>query len=896
MAPTDPRQVHVVPHTHWDREWYKPYPVFRMQLVELLDGLLPQLEADETYAHFQLDGQLAVVDDYLEIRPHERERLERLNRAGRISMGPWYTLPDEFLVSGETHVRNLRLGIATAEGFGGAMAVGYLPDMFGHVAQMPQILAGFGLTDAVVWRGVPSAIDAPAFWWEAPDGTRVRAEYLPDGYGNGARLPDHGKELVEQFDAFVDAQGNRAGDPLLWMNGTDHLLPQPHLGRVVAEANEADERYRVQVTSLAEHLAAAPRDDLPTWHGELRSGARSNLLMGVASARVDVKQAAARAERWLERVAEPLAACWQPADAHPTAFFAHAWRDVIRNAAHDSICGCSADEVNDAVLHRYAEATRVAEAIAHRALIRVLGTSGQPAVAVNPSARTRAATVAIVVPGEVAPPNAQQLSIRPARERTDTIARRTAVPVLQRAVVDDPRVSEVTVDEQPDGSVIATIHADRAPKRQDMTALRTQLERLAEAAPDGPVHLEVLRPRGTQEVLVRTHPVPGFGWRGLAPADLDATSVRAAGPGLTNGLITVTADQGDGTLTVTDHASGRTVEGLGRVVDDGDAGDTYNWSPPAHDAVIDRPVDVDVLVAEAGPVRGRIEVRRRYRWPTHVSDGHRTGSTEVEVSMVAELHAGEDLLRLSVSFENRSRDHRVRLWLPLPEAATTSTAECAFGTVARGLTAEGGPNEVGLPTFPSRRFVQAGGLTVAHEGLCEYELVDLERGPDGEPQSAHMLAITLLRSVGLISAGPMAMRALPAGPPTPTPGAQLLGQREATLVVHLGDRNPYEVVDDALTPMLAGRFPGADGLGDPSAMDQRLLVEGAEVSALTRRDDGRLELRVVNPTDEPATLRVPERTGERTDLAGTPTGEPFVGELELRPWEIATIALDDWRG
>jgi mannosylglycerate hydrolase len=173
-----------------------------------------------------------------------------------------------------------------------------------------------------------------------------------------------------------DAQGDRAGDPLLWMNGTDHLLPQPHLGRVVAEANDAGDRYRGAGRVARRAPGVAPSDGIPTWQGELRSGARSNLLMGVASARVDVKQAAARAERWLERVAEPLAACWQPADAHPTAFFAHAWRDVIRNAAHDSICGCSADEVNDAVLHRYAEATRIAEAIADRALIRVLAASG----------------------------------------------------------------------------------------------------------------------------------------------------------------------------------------------------------------------------------------------------------------------------------------------------------------------------------------------------------------------------------------------------------------------------------------------------------------------------------------------------------------------------------------
>ncbi|HEX2576771.1 MAG TPA: hypothetical protein VHK88_10515, partial [Aquihabitans sp.] len=395
------QRVHVVPHTHWDREWYKPYPVFRMQLVELLDGLLPTLAADDGYAHFQLDGQMAVVDDYLEIRPEQRPRLAELAAQGRITMGPWYTLPDEFLVSGETLVRDLQLGLREAEAFGAAMEVGYLPDMFGHVAQMPQILAGMGFADAVVWRGVPAAIEAPAFDWVAPDGSSVRAEYLSDGYSNGARLPEHGTQLVQQLETFRAAQGPLAGEPLLWMNGTDHQLPQARLSRVVAEANEAEARQRIVVTSLAAHLAASPRDGLPVWHGELRSGARTNVLMGVASCRVDVKQAAAGAERALERVAEPLAACWLPAADWPGPFLDVAWRDVIRNAAHDSICGCSADEVNAAVLHRYTESTLVADAVTERALVRVLAASGQDAVVVNPSARERSATVTAIVPGEV---------------------------------------------------------------------------------------------------------------------------------------------------------------------------------------------------------------------------------------------------------------------------------------------------------------------------------------------------------------------------------------------------------------------------------------------------------------------------------------------------------------
>ena len=134
------RKVHIVPHTHWDREWYAPFQSFRLRLVDLLDDLLPSLDADPSFVHFLLDGQMAVVDDYLAVRPDAEATLRRLAASGRIATGPWYILMDEFLVSGETIVRNLQMGLDRAAAFGGAMDVGYLPDMFGHIAQMPQLL------------------------------------------------------------------------------------------------------------------------------------------------------------------------------------------------------------------------------------------------------------------------------------------------------------------------------------------------------------------------------------------------------------------------------------------------------------------------------------------------------------------------------------------------------------------------------------------------------------------------------------------------------------------------------------------------------------------------------------------------------------------------------------
>src|SRR5580700_1242400 len=199
------RKVSIVPHTHWDREWYEPFQTFRLRLVETLDALLDLLESDPSYSYFLLDGQLAVIDDYLEVRPENEDRLRRLVAAGRLSIGPWYILMDEFLVSAETIVRDLQLGIETGARFGGITEVGYLPDMFGHIAQMPQILRLAGFEHAVVWRGVPSQITATAFEWASPDGSSVRAEYLLDGYGNGASLPNDAKAVLGRVRDHVES-------------------------------------------------------------------------------------------------------------------------------------------------------------------------------------------------------------------------------------------------------------------------------------------------------------------------------------------------------------------------------------------------------------------------------------------------------------------------------------------------------------------------------------------------------------------------------------------------------------------------------------------------------------------------------------------------------------------
>lgn len=818
------RRVAIVPHTHWDREWHAPFQVSRLRLAELLDTVLSGLETP-----FLLDGQMAIVDDYLEVRPAAADRVRELNEAGVLSLGPWYVLPDEFLVSGETLVRNLELGLRRAAELGGAMHVGYLPDMFGHVAQMPQLLRLAGIEHAVVWRGVPSAIERTGFRWSAPDGSTVRAEYLPVGYANGAFLPRDATLLVERVRTHEDELETYWLGDILLMNGTDHSTPAPGLAAALRDANAAQDEYEFATMRLDEYLSSAPAGSLPEWSGEMRSGARANLLMGVLSNRVDLKQAAAETERILERVAEPLAALFLPADRWPGAALDLAWLEVIRNSAHDSIAGCTPGEIADAVLHRYREARQIGEAVVDLALAELSASMAEPGtVVVNPSASTRGGIVELVV-------DSGDVSVSEERMRWSELPR--VLGAIRNQRYEDLAVRSL----ERDGSTVVLRLAAHAPP--DTAVEETKRQLWAEVAIRSDDDLVLRVERSEAEIALAHVPaVPGYGWVTWQPGPLAVPTVTVDGVAMTNGRVSLVVDDGDGTFALDG------VSGLDRLVDEADTGDTYNAAP--HGRAQDDPTSVSVEVVEDGPIRGRLRVVRTYGPPLQAA-----------VDTILELRAGEPFVRVETTLENRSDDHRLRVVFPLPRRARSSSAECAFGVVERGLSAEGSATERGLPTFPSRRFVSAGGLTVAHDGLLEYEVVG-----DGRA-----LALTLLRSTGFLSRDGNPSRTVPAGPTIEVPEAQLHGRRRARYVVAVGDVDPYRLAEDAFVPLLVARSHGG---GTRPAEGQALAVSGGEVSAL-RRVDGRLELRAFNASVAPT----------RVTIDGAPS-------VDLRPFEIVTVRLD----
>jgi len=785
------------------------------------------------------------------------------------------------------------MGVERGAAFGGVMDVGYLPDMFGHIAQMPQILRLAGFSDAVVWRGVPSQVTRNAFVWEAPDGSAVRAEYLPVGYSNGAALPDDAKALVRRTADHFDEVGDLVTGDLLCMNGSDHLMPQPQLGRVVAEANDLQDDFHFEVTSLPDYLYGGTTEGLTLVQGELRSGFRANMLMGVTSNRVDVKRQGALAERELERRAEPLAALFQPPEAYPSRLLELAWREMVRNSAHDSICACSVDDVVDAVLHRYAEARAIASGLADRSVKSFALSLAETGISVlNASPRARSGVVELIVPADgPAPAQVQVLSERsglPGSMVLDANTVRTVLGMLQGPKIsEDAWVQEIRIEDTEEGIDVTLAVGTEERLNVPIAEAKQDLYTRLGANPDVMVRVAMEQP-STRKIVARTGEVQGYGWCTFEAVGLGHPVGVTEPEGsvvLANGLVRVEVDAVSGTFALDG------VAGYGRLVDDGDLGDSYNYSPPQRDSVVDTPESVTVRVDERGPVRARARITATYVWPDHVdgSSQERVGEHRVAVDTDVELRADDPVVRVTTSFVNPSGDHRLRVHLPLPEPARQSHAESPFTIVTRGLTAEGRADEFGLPTAPSNRFVTAGRLTVAHEGVCEYELVDVDVDVGADGGAARTLALTVLRSTGMLSRLGMAYRPFPAGPLTPVEGLQMRG-KQVTLhyALALDCDDPYGLADDVLLPL---ETVSSLGGGTRPAAGSALAVHGAEVSAL-HRVAGVLEARVFNPTAQAALVSFPGRSGWLVDLRGYPL-EPFEGSFELRAFGIATARLRD---
>ncbi|HYI33016.1 MAG TPA: hypothetical protein VEX88_06100 [Glaciibacter sp.] len=892
----------LMPHTHWDREWYEPFQVFRFRLVEMFDEVIDRAEADRAF-RFTLDGQTAAIEDYLAMRPENDGRVQRLVERGQIALGPWQILLDEFLCSGETIVRNLEMGWNGAEALGGAMRVGYLPDMFGHVAQMPQILARAGIDHASLWRGVPASVEGHSFAWQSPDGSCVRVEYLFDGYGSALDLLSVPEKIPESIARYREDTRARYGDhPVLGMVGTDHMAPHPELMDWV-RMNHTD-AFPIRVETLEEYVgrydSTAERDVV---HGELRSHARGNILPGVISIRRPLKQAMAVAERTIGE-AERVAATWSQANFD--GYYRMAWQRIIESTAHDSVVGSGTDETVRQVHSRLEEATQIARVVRDSVLTeQALTVPNDAFLVVNTLPSDRTVMVELDVP---APDTSAAVSATSADGTPLAVQELGFVPTaLGDEVLDSSEFARLTrrihgrelFGQQIDGyrfdGNTLEIYVAEVPITPvfDIAVFEEQLAEAAERHP-GAWHVKTTA-QARRRVLVEV-PVPALGKAafrvGSSTASVDDTGLTVSRHGMSNGLVSVDIHD-DGTFTLT-GVDGSVLAGVGRIVDGGDRGDSYNYGPPARDELIDHPREVITEVVESGPLRAVVAVTRFYDWPVALSgdvDTRSTVTTATAVETLVELRRDEPFVRMRLSFTNQASDHRVRLHIPLPAPVTSSASEGQFSVTTRGLTGEGGWGEFPIPTYPAYGFASAGPATVLLRHATEYEVV-------GEQD----LAITLARMVGSISVNVHPLRDEPAASVIPIPGGQELGTpftADLAIMSHsdgwLGAGAVAWAEHFRAEPLVTRGT--ADVTRALDAQRGGLSLEGDNVVMSSLRVVGsQQEVRLVAMSAEPtfARLRGDFTTATQTDLLGRGSEvQSSAGELEIElgPWEIRTIRL-----
>lgn len=904
--------VHVISHTHWDREWYLTFEQYRARLVELVDGVLDRMSADTRFTFFHLDGQTVVLEDYLEVRPEREMELRRRVGEGRLLIGPWYVMPDMFLVSGEALVRNLALGIRMATAFGGAMRVGYMPDPFGHVAQMPQILAGFKLQGAILWRGFggPKA----EYFWEAPDGSRVLLLHLPrEGYCNGLRLPLLAREpMCQQAAALVSRELERsASGHVLVMVGIDHGQPHPALLQVVdalADPGPAD-RGAARISTLPAYVTAVTTtfaeriEELEIVRGELRGGEDyAHLLPGVLSARTYLKQANVRVQREIERWSEPASVFALLSGAPvPPGMLRYAWRTLLQNHPHDSICGCSIDEVHEENMTRFGRALQVAQAVTERA-VRELGARIPP----GPAGSIRCLLVNAdstefsgVVEGTI------EIPIEPVESGRE----------LDLSALETPLV---LFDTSPD-VVTVTDHQARQLSFQVTHAEDAVSYRMSRYAPPVPIrvrrmHLaiavEAMAPLSYSALDVHVSTEHGSGAASGARAWLDEDALE-------NDLLRVEV-RGDGTVDVVDKRRGMRYARVFTLEDIGDVGDEYNYSSPVNDRRITSSdaVNVTIRPLDAGPLVAALSVDLLLLLPAGASTNRASRSAdvvEVPVALQVRLRAGAAIVDCVARIDNRVRDHRLRVLCPTGAGKVNShRADTAFGIVERPPTRPpvgGSLVEARVAAAPMQSLVDAGddssGAVIVADGLMEYEVVSHDAGP--------AIALTLLRSVGDLSRDDLATRMGHAGPGLATPGAQCLGPHEFRFAfiprgVPPGAADLFRMARDLLAPPRLFSPCGGDGTL-PSAQSFIRVDAAPGASAVLsacKVADGResVVMRLFNPTDLPAAVKirpcVPISAVHLTDLAeqreekcaragGSVT-------LELGPHRIQTIEIVPRRG
>lgn len=667
------------PGTHWDREWHEPFQEFRRWLVDLIDDLMDLLDRDPEYKCFHLDGQAVVLEDYLEIRPEHKARLSRFLKEKRIVAGPWYDLPDEWLISGESYIRNLMKGMRVCRELGAEpMRFAYTPDQFGHVAALPMIMAGFGLRAGICWRGTQDETHPAQFVWVGPDGSRMATVRLADRHSyapflNFVRGPVKREGITEEnlqkyFEPYIEEEKARSPIPLvLMLDAVDHDRPDPDMPRILALLKKSYANVEFSWCSLEEfgNELAQHADKLPEKHGELREPCRAPnrayqyLIAHTLSSRYPLKRQNAQCQVLLEKWAEPLALCQMFAGGKPIMrYLDKAWEYLLKNHPHDSICGCSVDQVHRDMVYRFDQARLIAEGVVKRAMTQIGNASAAPEAKYN---------IVVYNPLPYPRKGIHQVSVAFAHDWNKVFhdGLGTSEPVCKFRLV------------KKNGTQIPyqVTHIERLVEHKE-------LERDSRSTTRGGdiYHLAV-------ELDL---PACGYTAFNVQPTD-DAT--RAFGTLRTNALTASNGifefalhPDGSGTLRL---CGGPSYPGLFLYEDCGDSGDGWTRGILVNDITYrTHGSRITTAVEEDGPLRTVFRAEREFDLPREMCrrTWQRTNDrTPMRLTDRICVQKGLPCVRVHTTIENTCKDHRFRVLFPTGAKTAVSFADTPFALVERPI-------------------------------------------------------------------------------------------------------------------------------------------------------------------------------------------------------------------
>ena len=796
------KKVFIVPHTHWDREWYLSFQQFRYKLVKLVDNLLEILDTEEYY--FTFDGQTIILEDYLEIRPENKLRLMNHIRNGKISVGPWYVLPDVWLTNQESLIRNLEYSQDIADRYEIAqMKIGYLPDTFGFSNVIPQLIGD--LTDfraIIVWRGVPPEIKTVPFLWRSNPSSEkpVITNYLPFGYGNAALLPENAEELETELKSLVTQLEPFSPLPIyLLLHGTDHQFPMPFLCKILPQIKIQNMSFELSLLDnyIDDFLYMLKKSSFtpPEYSGELRSAARAHILADTYSSRMWIKVWNQRVEDFLTHYAEPLSCyCWfYFKKKYPSSFLTKAWKWHLQNQAHDSICGCSIDQTHEEMKFRYSWAQTIAETIIEdslKFLDRQAETSEQDSIIVyNPTnCSDLPLLVEFTVSGNknyhsILSSNGEKYKLQTFQDSSEKLWEMTVGSLKLRALMrmlpgrkimtfyinelsfldsSNPKICEarLLVGEKPLGDF-------------DINQMKDSILSRIQSGKYSQFHIIVTKEMKTNYITF----IPLQAWSFSQLRLITDISIPENKP-----MIQISKDkvlhpsyevvfQKDGSFILFDKELNLQFRKFHFFEDWGDRGDEYTFGRLGPESVKISEVKREIKLN--GPLVYEIQQSMTLKLFHEVDSSRekRIGSIKIPVISKFKFYIDINRIDIQTTLINKAKDHRLRICFTLPFKAQDTLTSTHFGVIERYGGPIGDESYLEAPSGiqPQKRFIRVNdpkseaAFTLMNWGLPEIELVD-----------ESVLAMTLIRSIGWLAQSNFPERPELAGPAIPTPNAQEL--------------------------------------------------------------------------------------------------------------------------